>query len=161
MIYEITGDILLSKAQVIAHGISPNEHFDSGLALALRDRWPSMAKDYRHYAHQTHPKAGELWTWASAGVQIVNLLTQDGEFTHGAKPGRASVGNVSHSLRRLRHLIEQEKFTSIALPALATGAGGLAWADVRPLIQQYLGDLTIPVYVYTVYHKDQAANEAV
>ncbi|MGV2462925.1 UNVERIFIED_CONTAM: Appr-1-p processing protein, partial [Pseudomonas aeruginosa] len=50
MIREVEGDILLSGAQVIAHGIAPQDHFDSGLALALRERWPSMVRDYRHAA---------------------------------------------------------------------------------------------------------------
>jgi O-acetyl-ADP-ribose deacetylase (regulator of RNase III) len=28
MIYEVTGDILESKAHAIAHGVAPNDHFD-------------------------------------------------------------------------------------------------------------------------------------
>jgi O-acetyl-ADP-ribose deacetylase (regulator of RNase III) len=47
----------------------------------------------------------------------------------------------------------------VALPALATGVGGLAWADVKPLIEQHLGDLSIPVYVYTTYHAGVKAVE--
>ena len=42
MIREVEGDILLTKAQVVAHGVAPGDHFDSGLALALRERWPAM-----------------------------------------------------------------------------------------------------------------------
>ncbi len=38
MIREVQGDILLSHAQVIAHGIATHDPFDSGLALALRGR---------------------------------------------------------------------------------------------------------------------------
>lgn len=44
MIKEVTGDILLSKADLLAHGISAFDPFDSGLALALRERWPSLVK---------------------------------------------------------------------------------------------------------------------
>ncbi len=43
MIHEVAGDILLTKAQAVAHGVAPNDHFDSGLALALREQcrsWP-------------------------------------------------------------------------------------------------------------------------
>ncbi|MCC7099273.1 MAG: Appr-1-p processing protein, partial [Rubrivivax sp.] len=36
MIREVEGDILLSQAQDIAHGIATHDPFDSGLALALR-----------------------------------------------------------------------------------------------------------------------------
>ena len=50
--------------------------------------------------------------------------------------------------------------TSLALPALATGVGGLAWTDIKPLIERNLGDLKIPIYVYATYHKGQRATEA-
>ena len=55
MIKEVTGDILLSKADLLAHGISAFDPFDSGLALALRERWPSLVKDYRHDTSTTVP----------------------------------------------------------------------------------------------------------
>ena len=160
MIHEVAGDILLTKAQAIAHGVAPNEHFDSGLALALREAWPAMATDFRHYAHQTHPKPGEMWVWSGVGgVRIFNLLTQEGEHTHGAKPGRATVANVNHCLRRLRHELEKGETRSIALPKLATGVGGLDWNAVLPLIKLHLGDLKVPVFVYANFQKGQQAQE--
>ncbi|MFN7765692.1 MAG: macro domain-containing protein [Planctomycetaceae bacterium] len=159
MIHEVHGDILLTKAQAIAHGIAPNDPFDRGLALALREKWPMMHKDYRHYAHQTHPKPGEIWEWGGFGARIINLLTQDGNFEQGTHPGHASLANVNHCLKRLRHAIEKQDLKSIALPRLATGVGGLKWEDVKPLIQQHLGTLEIPVIVYTEYHAGQQAKE--
>lgn len=159
MIHEVSGDILLTKAQAVAHGIAPNDHFDQGLSLALREKWPTLAKDYRHYASQCHPKPGELWTWGGFGVRVFNLMTQEGEQTHGAKPGKATIANVNHSLKRLRHELEKEKITSLALPKLATGVGGLEWSEVLPLIRTHLGDLRIPVYVYSTYQKGVQASE--
>ncbi len=160
MIHEVAGDLLLSRAQAIAHGVAPNDHFDNGLALALREKWPSLAKDFRHYAHQTHPKPGELWFWGGAGgVRIFSLLTQEGLHENGAKPGRATLANVSHCLKRLRHEVETVQLKSLAMPKLATGVGGLNWADVHPLVVKHLGDLPIPVYVYTTYSKGQQASE--
>jgi len=38
MIHEVSGDILLTRAQAIAHGIAPNDPCDRGLALALREK---------------------------------------------------------------------------------------------------------------------------
>jgi len=159
MIHEVHGDILLTKAQAIAHGIAPNDPFDRGLALALREKWTMMHKDYRHYAHQTHPKPGEIWEWGGFGARIINLLTQDGNFEQGTHPGHASLANVNHCLKRLRHAIEKQDLKSIALPRLATGVGGLKWEDVKPLIQQHLGTLEIPVIVYAEYHAGQQAKE--
>lgn len=159
MLYEVTGDILLSKAPAIAHGIAPNDPFDQGLARALREQWPAMHRDYHHYAHQAHPKPGEVWTWGSAGIRIFTLLTQDGSWEHGGRPGRASVSNVHLCLRRLRHLLEQEHITSLAVPRLATGVGNLDWDEVKPLIERHLGDLPLPIFVYVTYQAGVRAVE--
>lgn len=165
MIRNVEGDILLSKAQVIAHGIAPQDHFDSGLALALRERWPSMVRDYRHAAHSKAPKSGEIWVWSGVdgdgGVRtIVNLLTQSmmGQGP-SSLPGKASLENVGHCLKELARYIEAEGITSVALPRLATGVGGLQWSDVKPVIEKHLSDLKIPVLVYEVYQKGVQADE--
>ena len=48
--------------------------------LALREPRPGMAKNFRHYAHQSQLKPGELWTYRSAdGHTIYNLMTQEGD----------------------------------------------------------------------------------
>jgi O-acetyl-ADP-ribose deacetylase (regulator of RNase III) len=160
MLYEVSGDILLTKAQAIAHGVAPNDHFDQGLALSLREAWPAMAKDFRHYAHQAHPKPGEIWVWGNAGgLRIFNLLTQDGEIGHGTKPGRATVGTVNHTLKRLRHELEKSEVKSLAMPKIATGIGGLDWSEVHPLVKQNLGDLSLSIFLYTNFQKGQQANE--
>jgi O-acetyl-ADP-ribose deacetylase (regulator of RNase III) len=160
MIHEVTGDILLSKAQVIAHGVAPNDPFANGLAHALRERWPAMYKDFRHYCHTAHPQPGEIWAWAGPGIRVVSLMTQDAAYGHGAKPGRAGTQHVNHSLRKLRKFLDDEKVASLALPRIATGNGGLDWAHVKPLIQSHLGDAKIPVYVYTTYKAGVEADEA-
>lgn len=159
MIHEVSGDILLTKAQAIAHGVAPNDHFDHGLAAALHEKWPIMVKDFRHYAHQAHPKPGEIWSWGGFGARVFNLMTQEGEHDHGARPGKAKASNVNHCLKRLRHELEKEQIKSVALPKLATGVGGLSWNEVLPLIRTHLGDLDIPIYLYSEYRKGVQANE--
>lgn len=160
MIHEVSGDILLSSAKVIAHGVAPNDHMDSGLALALRERWPAMYKDFRHFFHGHHPDVGELWTWAGAdGHRIVSLFTQEPAPQGGGHPGKATLAAVGHALKQLAKVAQKEKFESIALPRLATGVGGLEWTDVKPLIQRYLGELEIPIYVYSEYHAGVRAKE--
>jgi len=162
MLHEVSGDILLTNAQVIAHGVAPNDSFHQGLALQLREQWPALYKDFRHYCQTQHPKAGEIWSWMGAsGKRIVNLFTQDAAYEHGSKPGKATTHNVGHALRELHKLALAERFTSIALPRLATGVGGLAWEEVKPLVEQHLGSLDVPIVVYTTYHAGQKASEPV
>jgi O-acetyl-ADP-ribose deacetylase (regulator of RNase III) len=162
MLHEVSGDILLSRASVIAHGVSPNDAHDQGLALSLRGNWPSMYKDFRHYCQTTHPKAGGVWAWAGAdGKRVVSLFTQDAAYDHGAKPGRATGQNLNHALKALRKWLEEEKVESLAMPRLATGVGGMDWSEVLPLIEKHLGDLSIPVYLYVTFHKGEQASEPV
>jgi O-acetyl-ADP-ribose deacetylase (regulator of RNase III) len=160
MIREVHGDILLTGAQAIAHGVSPNDNFGQGLALALREQWPALYKDFRHYCHDVHPKAGDAWLWgATDGTRIVSLMTRESAYGHGEKPGTASLPNVNHALRSLHKLVQTEGLKSLALPRLATGVGRLAWEDVFPLVTEHLSGLGIPVYVYTRYEKGVRATE--
>ncbi|TBU98637.1 macro domain-containing protein [Stutzerimonas kirkiae] len=165
MIHFVEGDILLSHAQVIAHGIAPHDHFDKGLALELRQRWPSLVRDYRHWAHDNSPESGTLWAWSGVDADgsvrgIVNLLTQEDLHRGPAgKPGKASLENVSRCLKELAHHVQSEGIHSLALPRLATGVGGLEWAEVRPLVEKHLGDLDIPVVVYEVFRQGVEAEE--
>jgi len=160
MIHEVEGDILLSDCSVIAHGVSANDPMTQGLAMSLHKQYPAMHKDFHHWCHTHHPKPGEAWMWGTiGGVRVVNLITQKGGYGHGAKPGRASIKSVRKSLKALSKMIAKEGFEAVALPKLAAGVGGLDWADVKPLIEMQLGDIGIPIYLYSVYHSGVKAKE--
>jgi O-acetyl-ADP-ribose deacetylase (regulator of RNase III) len=160
VIYDLSGDILLSGAKAIVQSVAPNDDFLHGLALQLRERLPAMYKDFRHYCQTRHPKSGELWTWTSAdGRHIVNLFTREAAYGVGSKPGHAKLNYVNHSLHALRSFVQKEKIASLALPRLASGMTGLEWDEVRPLIEKHLGDLKIPVYLYVNYQKGVKADE--
>jgi O-acetyl-ADP-ribose deacetylase (regulator of RNase III) len=165
MIREVEGDILLTDADLIAHGIATRDHFDSGLALSLRDRWPSMVRDYRHFTHSNPLKAGDVWAWSGVNEgggtrHIINLITQDMlDDGKASRPNKASLEHVAHSLKALAKHIKNNDIRSVALPRLATGVGAWNWADVKPLIQTHLADLGIPVLVYEVFRHGVKADE--
>ena len=159
MISKVHGDILLSDAKAIAHGVAPHDHFNQGLALSLRERFPAMVKDFRHYCFQQNPKPGNAWFWGGTEKMVINLMTQEPAPDNKAHPGKASLKNINHALKELCSLIEKEAIPSIALPRLATGVGGLEWSDVEPFIEKHLGDLKIPVVVYSTFGKDEKAEE--
>ena len=160
MIIEVTGDILLSGAEAIVHGVAPADHFDHGLALQLREKWPVMVKDFRHWCHAQNPKEGEIWAWAGVDApRIVSMLVQEPAQGHTGRPGRAHTEHVNHCLRALADWAKKEKVASLALPRLATGVGHLDWTAVKPLIEKHLGALGVPVYLYSVYTKGVKAPE--
>jgi len=158
MIHYVTGDILLTDADVVAHGVAPGDDFAQGLALSLREHWPAMYKDFRHWDRQFHPKPGEVWIWSGPlGPRIVALLTQDRAEERRHLPAR--VEHVNHALKALRQLVDAEGIGSVALPRLATGVGGLDWDEVRPLVERHLADADAAVYVYETFQAGRKADE--
>ena len=160
MIKQVKGDILKSKAQAIAHGIAPHDHFQHGLALALRMDYPSMARDFRHYCKIHNPKAGGAWIWSGVGgKRIICLMTQDPAPSEHSHPEPATLHNVNKSMRELAKMVKKKKLESLALPRIATGVGGLEWDDVFPIIKEHLGEIGIPVILYSTYVKDVEVDE--
>ena len=160
MIHEVEGDILLTGADAIAHGVAANDPMSQGLAKSLHERYPAMHKDFHHWCRQQHPKLGSAFLWSGAGhVRLINLLTQEGGYEHGSKPGGASTSSVNHALHALKKVISDEGLGSVALPRLATGVGGLDWKEVRPLILSQLGDVDADIYVYARYVPGKKATE--
>jgi len=160
MIHEVEGDILLTGADAIAHGVAANDPMNQGLAKTLHERYPAMHKDFHHWCRQQHPKLGSAFIWSGAGgVRVISLLTQEGGYEHGSKPSKASASSVNHALHALKKLIADEALASIALPRLATGVGGLDWNVVRPLIRSQLADVDAEFYVYARYVPGKKANE--
>ena len=160
-LHYVSGDLLTTSAELIAHGVAPGDDFKSGLALSLRERFPTMYKDFRHWCKSQSPKPGSVWLWAGVGpegkpIRIAALLTQEPPQHAGGHPGRAHVEYVNHALHELRKQVLAQKIQSVALPRLATGVGGLEWQDVRPLLEKTLGDLPIAVTVYETYVKQGA-----
>ncbi len=160
MIHYVEGDILHSTATAIAHGVAPNDDFKQGLALALRERWPALYKDFRHYCKTTHPAEGGLWAWKGAGGPVIlNLLTQEHPASQGATPGRATLPYVNAALKELVKYAESEKIASVAITRLATGVGGLPWSEVKPMIESHLKGSKVVFYVYETYQAGKKAQE--
>lgn len=160
MIKYVSGDILKTKADALAHGVAPNDNFKQGLAFTLREQWPAMFEDFKHYCRSRHPKEGTVWSWRGVGgPAIVSLFTQEHPKSHTSNPGKAKSSYVNHALRDLKKDIVENGFKSLAITRVATGVGGLDWEDVKPLIEKALGGLDIPVYVYEDFEKGKEAQE--
>ena len=108
MICKVEGDILLTKAHAIVHGIAANDPMNQGLAMSLHENYPSMHKDFHHYCKTQHPKIGDAWLWGGAdNVRVVNLITQEGGYDHGSRPGNATVKSVNDCLKSLVKLVKK------------------------------------------------------
>lgn len=160
MIYKVEGDILFSKAHVIVQGVSANDPMTHGLAKTLHEHFPAMHKAFHQWCHQQHPKTGEIWVWDGLkDALIVNLIIQEGGYSHAPAAKKTTTSHIRHALHALKKRAIKDGFKSIALPRLATGVGGLEWAEVLPIIEHELADLNIPVYLYSTYIPHRQAME--
>ena len=159
MIYEVEGDILLTRAQVIVNDVGVGDSMTRGLARKLNERYPAMVEAFHAWCEETNPEPGEIWLWEAADKsQIVNLIIHEGDEdpTRIRRPDRIA---LNRCLRRLAKMVADERFKSLAMPKIASGDFGLDWTEVRGMMDSQLGEVLSPIFVYVVELDGQVASE--
>jgi uncharacterized protein YwgA/O-acetyl-ADP-ribose deacetylase (regulator of RNase III) len=117
-----------------------------GVAEQFKLRFPSMFEDYKSRTDRKAVRLGEPYLYRDrSGAQIINFPTKD----HWRSPSRLS--DIERGLDYLAAHASEWGISSIALPPLGCGNGGLEWSDVGPLIYRKLHGLPIDVEVYAPY----------
>ena len=143
MITYKTGDIFKSSAQVITNTVNCVGVMGKGLALAYKKKYPEMFQDYKAKCDKGELSPTEPYLWENDKVQILNFPTK----RHWKQDSLLS--DVEAGLKYLANNYAQKGISSLALPPLGCGLGGLNWSDVKNLINKYLGPIEdLDVYVY-------------
>ena len=160
MIYEVEGDILLTRAQLIAHGVAVNDTMTRGLARKLQEKFPTMREEFHAWCEEQNPEPGECWHWGDFDKQqVANLIIMEGADPAINHPGRATRVATHRALRNLCSLALEKRFTSIAMPVLGDEHSGLDWPTVSDMLHSQLKELLIPIFVYTKEKEGQLASE--
>lgn len=160
MIYEVEGDILMSRADVIAQGVAVNDPMTSGLARKLQEKFPSMREQYLAWCEETNPEPGEVWLWQGSGkTKVLNLVVGEATDPTLGRTSRPDKIAVHRAFRALNKLVVEERLTSIALPKIGSGPGGIDWLEVRGMMHSQLGELLIPLFVYITELDGMLASE--
>jgi O-acetyl-ADP-ribose deacetylase (regulator of RNase III) len=160
MIYEVEGDIMLSRAQVIAQGVATGDPMNRGLGRRLHERFPVMVEEFRQWCEAEQAQPGQLWMWGKPGqLQIVNMITHTGDDENLARVGRPDKIALNRCFRGLNSLYAEHRFKSIAMPMVGAGEFGLDWVEVRDMLHAQLSQLLIPVFVYVKELEGQIAHE--
>ena len=113
-----------------------------GLAQAFRKKYPSMFKAYKELCDKNQFSIGQLWIWRGANQWVLNFPTKK----HWRYPSKLEY--IESGLVKFVANYESRGVREISFPRLGCGNGGLNWDDVRPLMEKYLGDLPIPIYIH-------------
>ncbi len=79
--------------------------------------------------------------------------------TKGHWRGRSKLDDIANGLDHLRTIIQDCQISSIAIPPLGCGLGGLSWADVEPLIRSKLDGLELTVRLFAPAGAPPAAQQ--
>lgn len=147
MITETEGDLLAARVQALVNPVNTVGVMGKGLALQFRRAYPAMFKSYLQALQQRTLRIGTVQVWptgrTSPPLWIINVPTKQ----HWRQPSRLAY--VQSGLAALVEAVNQHAISSIAVPALGCGNGGLPWEQVRQLIAQTfanLPDLDVRLY---------------
>lgn len=134
MIEDGNGNLLTTEVEALVNTVNTVGVMGKGIALQFKRAYPANFRAYRAACAQGEVRVGHVWAFDTGVLgprrYILNFPTKQ----HWRTPSR--LADVAAGLDSLVFVVRELGITSIAIPALGCGNGGLDWADVRPLIEQ-------------------------
>ena len=143
MIRYKTGDVTDATEQVIAHGVNCMGHFGSGVAGAIKRKHPFVRMQYLNLDKH---ELGTCQFVDYNGQTWVNAHTQDKKGYDGRQ--YASLTAVASCLAEIADYMKAQELTTIAMPKIGSGLGGLKWDDVFILVEGLLFDYEVYIYEF-------------
>lgn len=146
MFKALIGDMFSSNAQTLVNTVNCVGVMGKGIAREFKKQFPAMFEDYVRRCERKLVKLGEPYLYEDkSGVKILNFPTKD----HWRSSSR--INDIENGLTYLAEHYEQWGITSLSMPPLGCGNGGLEWSEVGPLIYRKLHRLPIDIEVYAPY----------
>ncbi len=135
-----TGNILTEDAEAIANTVNCVGVMGRGIALQFKKAYPENFKAYAAACNLDEIKPGCMFVHDLGGLAnpryIINFPTK----RHWR--GKSRIEDIESGLQALVDEIRKRKTSSIAIPLLGSGLGGLDWADVENRIVSALASMS-------------------
>jgi O-acetyl-ADP-ribose deacetylase (regulator of RNase III) len=139
----VTGDLFNHPGlDALAHGCNCAGAMGKGIAVEFKKRWPDMFTEYKKRCDAGTFRPGGIFQWKVGGLTIFNLGTEQHWRTGAELPA------IEASTLEMVKLAEAEKVQRIGLPRLGAGLGGLAWGDVRGLLERLGAATAVELVVF-------------
>ncbi len=114
-----------------------------GIAAVFKQLYPDMYTRYRKLCEGGRLDVGMLYIYRTPNKIIVNFPTK----RHWRQ--RSQSEYIEAGLRKFVEHYMDYGISSVSFPQLGCGHGELSWeTQVKPLMEHYLHDLPIPVYIH-------------
>lgn len=145
MLTYLYSSLFESPAQTLVNTVNTEGVMGKGVAKRFKEEYPAMFKEYEKLCESGALRVGRLHLWKGEQNWILNFPTK----TTWRKP--SSLEYVATGLDTFRSTYEELGITSVAFPPLGCGNGELDWQRVKPLMESYLDNLSIPVYIHDMH----------
>ena len=142
MIRYIEGDIFKSPAQVLVNTVNTVGVMGKGIALEFKKRYPDMFQSYRDICEKRKLKIGSLMLYYEPDHWVLLFPTKE----NWRNPSRLEF--IEAGLAKFCRTYAEKGITSAAFPKLGCGNGELNWSEVQPVMEKYLKNLPIDIYIY-------------
>ena len=156
------GNLLDARVDAVVNTVNTVGIMGKGIALMFKERFPENYKAYAIACKTGQVRIGAMFVTFSTELceprWIINFPTKQ-HWRHKTKWEWVRDGLVD-----LKQVILEHRITSVAIPPLGCGNGGLEWSMVRSLIEQALGDLSnidIIIYEPTATYQNVAKHKCV
>ncbi len=136
MIKFVTGNLLDAKVDALVNTVNTAGVMGKGLALQFKKAFPANCKAYEAAAKSSAVEIGKMFVFEAGGIVLPRYIVNFPTKKHWRSPSKLEY--IELGLRDLVKVIHERRIGSIAIPPLGAGLGGLAWRDVRPLIERGL-----------------------
>lgn len=148
MITYVKGDLFNSPAKIIVNTVNTVGLMGKGVALEYKKRYPEMFAEYQKLCEDKKLDIGQLFLWRKSDKWVLLFPTKK----HWRNP--SDLAYIEQGLIKFSQNWDKMNANSIAFPRLGCGNGGLSWSEVKPLMEKYLIDLPMQVYIYVDYYND-------
>lgn len=145
MLAYLYSSLFESPAQTLVNTVNTEGVMGKGIAKRFRDEFPAMFREYRKLCETGQLKIGRLHLWKGEPNWILNFPTK----TTWRRP--SSLEYLEAGLETFRSTYKKLGITSVAFPPLGCGNGELDWRQVKPVMERYLENLDVPVYVHNIH----------
>lgn len=133
------GNLLETDAEALVNTVNCVGVMGKGIALQFKQAFPENYEAYHKACKRDEVVPGRLFVQSCRELGRLRWIVNFPTKRHWR--GRSRLEDIRVGLEALAREIAVRGIRSIALPPLGCGHGGLDWNDVRPLIEETLGNL--------------------